>query len=71
MPKKKSLLTRLSEQKMSFFFIAPVVLLFVVFVVGPLIASFYWSFTEFNGLQAAKWVGLANYKNILFDDPRF
>ena len=71
MRKKKSLFTRLNEQKISFLFIAPVVLLFVIFVVGPLIASLYWSFTEFNGLQAAKWVGLSNYKNIFFNDPRF
>ncbi len=59
------------EQAVSFLFIAPVVILFLVFVLGPLIASFYWSFTEFNGLQQAKWVGLANYKNIFFNDPRF
>ena len=40
--RKKTLLTQLNEQKWSFAFIAPVVLLFVIFVVGPLIASFYW-----------------------------
>ena len=62
---------KLNEQKMSFLFIAPAVLLFLIFVVGPLIASFYWSFTEYNGITAPKWVGLANYKNIFFNDPRF
>jgi len=71
MKKNKNLLTQLNEQKMSFLFVAPAVLLFVIFVVGPLIASFYWSFTEFNGLQPAKWVGLQNYRNIFFNDPRF
>lgn len=55
----------------SYLFIAPVVILFIVFVLGPLIASFYWSFTEYNGIQPAKWVGLQNYKNIFLDDPRF
>jgi len=71
MRKKQSLFTRFNEQKISFLFVAPAVLLFVIFVVGPLFASFYWSFTEFNGLQPAKWVGLQNYKNIFFNDPRF
>ena len=71
MEKKKSLFTNLSEQKWSFLFIAPAVLLFVVFVLGPLIASFYWSFTEYNGIHSPKWVGLANYKAIFFNDPRF
>ena len=68
---KKGFLQKLSDQKWSFLFIAPVVLLFIVFVLGPLVASFYWSFTEYNGIHAPKWVGLANYKTILFDDARF
>jgi len=67
----KGFLRQIKEQKISFLFIAPVVLLFVVFVLGPLTASFYWSFTEYNGIHAPKWVGLANYKAIFFDDPRF
>ncbi|MBN1526314.1 MAG: sugar ABC transporter permease [Candidatus Omnitrophica bacterium] len=71
MAHKKSLFTQLNEQKWSFLFIAPAVLLFLIFVLGPLIASFYWSFTDFNGIQAAKWVGLANYKHIFLNDPRF
>ncbi|OGW84808.1 MAG: hypothetical protein A2987_02520 [Omnitrophica bacterium RIFCSPLOWO2_01_FULL_45_10] len=71
MKRKKTLFARLNEHKWSYFFIAPAVLLFVVFIVGPLIASFYWSFTEYNGIHPPKWVGLANYKTIFFDDPRF
>lgn len=69
--RKKSFFTQLNEQKWSYLFVAPVVVLFFVFVVGPLIASFYWSFTEFNGMQAPKWVGLDNYRNIFTNDPRF
>jgi len=69
--RKKSFLTQLNEQKWSYLFVAPVAVLFFVFVVGPLIASFYWSFTEFNGMQAPKWVGLSNYRNIFTNDPRF
>lgn len=52
-------------------FVAPAVLLFLVFVVGPLIASFYWSFTDYDGIHAPNWIGLDNYRNIFFDDPRF
>jgi multiple sugar transport system permease protein len=47
------------------------VVLFFVFVIGPLIVSLYWSFTEFNGMQSPKWVGLENYRNIFTNDPRF
>jgi len=71
MQKKKSLLAQLNAQKWSYLFIAPAVGLFFIFVLGPLIASLYWSFTEYNGIQAAKWVGMQNYSNIFFHDPRF
>jgi len=37
---------------MSFLFIAPAVLLFVIFVLGPLVASFYWSFTKYDAIHA-------------------
>lgn len=69
--RKKSLFTILNEQKWSYLFVAPAVLLFVIFVLGPLLASFYWSFTQYDGIHSPKWVGLANYKNIFFNDPRF
>ncbi len=68
---KKDFIQKARNQAVSYAFIAPAVVLFVVFVAGPLIASFYWSFTEFNGIQAAKWVGLENYRNIFLNDPRF
>lgn len=68
---KKGFFRKLSEQRWSFIFIAPAVIIFAVFVLGPLAASFYWSFTEYNGIHAPKWVGLSNYKTIFFDDPRF
>lgn len=67
----KGFFSQLNEQKWSFLFIAPAVLLFVIFVLGPLVASFYWSFTEYNGISAPRWIGLANYKAIFFNDPRF
>ena len=69
--RKKGLFTKLNEQKMAYLFVAPGIILFVVFVLGPLVASFYWSFTEYNGIQPPKWVGTENYKNIFFHDPRF
>jgi multiple sugar transport system permease protein len=69
--RKKSISQKLRMQAASYVFIAPAVLLFVVFVVGPLVASFYWSFTEFNGIQPSRWVGLANYREIFLHDTRF
>ena len=38
---------------------------------GPLIPAFFLSFPEDKWIHPPKWVGLANYKTIFFDDPRF
>jgi ABC-type sugar transport system permease subunit len=50
--------------------IAPAFLATAVFLFIPIAVSGYWSFTEFNGLIAPKWVGLANYTDLL-GDPKF
>lgn len=49
---------------------APAILASVVFLYIPMVFSGYWSFTKYNGLAPAKWVGLANYTDLL-QDPRF
>jgi multiple sugar transport system permease protein len=51
--------------------ISPWLIGFLAFVVGPMIASFYLSFTNYDMLSAPTWIGLENYVNILTDDPRF
>jgi multiple sugar transport system permease protein len=33
-----------------------------------MVFSGFWSFTKYNGLLPAKWVGLANYQALLHDD---
>jgi multiple sugar transport system permease protein len=38
---------------------------------GPMVASLYLSFTNYNLLGQLRWVGLNNYIELLTDDPRF
>jgi multiple sugar transport system permease protein len=38
---------------------------------GPMVASLYLSFTNYNLLGQLRWVGLNNYLELLTDDPRF
>lgn len=38
---------------------------------GPIIYSFYLSFTQFDLLTSPNWVGLQNYERILTNDPKF
>jgi multiple sugar transport system permease protein len=56
-----------------YFFAAPWIVGFLIFVVVPLGFSLYWSFTNYRVTSAdpAKWVGLDNYKTILFKDGSF
>jgi ABC-type sugar transport system permease subunit len=51
---------------MAFLFLLPFLLLFVVFRAGPVLASLVLSFTNYDGLSRPTWVGLANYRDILF-----
>ena len=52
-------------------FISPWIIGFLAFVLYPLLASFYYSFTRFNILQSPRWIGLDGYAELFFDDPLF
>lgn len=49
-------------------FVAPNAIGFLTFFAGPLIASLFFSFTEWDGLTEATFVGLDNYRRLLSDD---
>jgi len=67
----KTFLQKLNEQKISYLFIALPFTLFFVFQLAPVAISFVWSFTEYNVVHAPKFVGLDNYRQLLFQDPIF
>ena len=58
-------------QPIAYVFIAPALVLFLIFVFLPLFASLYLSFTEYNVVHPPHWVGLRNFTSLLFHDPRF
>lgn len=49
-------------------FVAPILILNVVVILGPSLASVYYSLTEWSGVGKPTWVGLANFRRILTDD---
>jgi multiple sugar transport system permease protein len=51
--------------------ISPWLLGFLFFVLGPMVASLYISGTRWDLLSPARFVGLANYREMLTDDPLF
>lgn len=63
--------TRRQAMLMGYAFIAPIVLYVFVTNVIPILSSFYLSFTDYDVLSPAKWVGLENYRTVLFHDAVF
>jgi multiple sugar transport system permease protein len=51
-------------------FLAPGVAFFALYVVMPIFQSFNISLYRWDGLGEARWIGLANYEELL-DDPAF
>ena len=56
-----------------YFFAAPWIVGFLIFVVIPLGFSLYWSFTNYRiaSGEPTVWVGAQNYQTILFEDDSF
>lgn len=50
-----------------FLYILPSLILISIFWVAPIIMSTYFSFTKYNVLTPAKWIGLENYIRLLGD----
>jgi multiple sugar transport system permease protein len=49
-------------------FMSPWLVGFSVFVAYPLVATVYFSFTHYDLLSPARWIGLANYEYMFRDD---
>ena len=61
---------RRQEELWFYFFISPWIIGFLVFTIGPVIASFFLSLTIYNPGEPIRWVGLHQYE-MLFDDKIF
>ncbi len=49
-------------------FLAPGILIFLIYVIFPIFQSIWISFYEWDGLGPKTWVGLGNYVDLLDDD---
>ena len=57
----------LSKKSTKIIMIMPAVILFTVFFLAPIFISVYYSFTDFSGIGAAKFIGFKNYQVLLND----
>lgn len=51
----------------AYWFVAPALLLFAVFVLAPLVASLGFAFTSWDGFAKPDWVGLQNFRRAMGD----
>ncbi len=66
----KSRLQRL-EALEGYLWISPWIFGFLVFSLGPIVASLYLSFTKYKIGGTPEWIGLANYTEAFTGDPQF
>ena len=59
------------EYHTMYLFMLPFVVLFVVFVIAPVLTAAYLSFTYFNVLEPPRWIGLSNFRLLFVEDDIF
>lgn len=59
------------EALLGYLFAAPWIVGFLALTLGPMIFSFYASFTKFNIVNPPEWIGLDNFSFIFQQDDRF
>jgi multiple sugar transport system permease protein len=55
------------EERAGYLFASPWLIGTFVFLIGPIVASMLLSFTNWNLISPAKWVGLENYRDMVAD----
>jgi multiple sugar transport system permease protein len=55
----------------AYLFLSPWVVGALLLTVGPMLASLYLSFTDYDLFTSPDWVGLGNYRRLFTDDSRY
>jgi ABC-type sugar transport system permease subunit len=62
---------RRRDALLGYLFISPAIIGLVLLVGYPMVSSLYHSFTAWNGLTPAHWIGFQNYVQLFTKDPEF
>lgn len=62
---------QMKRHKWGYIFMAPFMTFFLVFTISPVLTAIYLSFTYFNVLQPAEWIGITNYRLLFLEDDIF
>lgn len=73
-PKKQGLLSRVVQKvdhHSTFMFLTPYYLLFFIFIIIPVGAAVFLSFTYFNTIETPEFIGISNFVSLLTQDEVF
>jgi len=62
---------RENNHLVGYLFTAPFIIGFLIFTMFPMLASLYYSFTDYNLFEAPNWVGFDNYKTMFTGDDQY
>ena len=66
--RKPTLWAQMRKSGWYYLFLAPWLVLLLLFVVYPQLASYPYTLLEWNGIGTARWVGLENFRRVVVDE---
>lgn len=57
-----------NETTAGYIFALPFIIGFLGFTIIPILSSFYYSFTDYNMIDKASWIGISNYAKLMSDE---
>ncbi|AIF67004.1 carbohydrate ABC transporter permease [Terribacillus saccharophilus] len=63
--------SRLRSNLWGYLFIGPFIIGFLAFTIIPMLASLYFSFTDYGLFDDPVWIGFENYIKMFTEDPRY
>jgi multiple sugar transport system permease protein len=70
-PRARGLSNTTREALWGYLFVLPWIVGFLLFSAGPILATVYLAMTEYNVVEAPRWVGLRNFDDLFFHDPQY
>lgn len=71
LPRKRNKISRRENNWHGWVFVAPYAIIFLIFILVPVLLAVLLSFTNFNAIEFPSWVGFLNYITLLTGDETF
>lgn len=69
--KKRNKISKRDQNPNGYLFVLPYALIFIIFILVPVVLAVVLSFTNFNAIEFPSWVGFLNYITLITNDEVF